>query len=301
MTFASYNIINMSKDRVEIKNIAASQVPKNILRTSKTLQFLSPKLASLFASKIFTTPVKHKLPNREASMYADATKTAIVIPEINKEVVVYEYGNTIVTQKKILLVHGWSGRGTQLFKFADAFVAQGFSVISFDAPGHGDAKANTAILTDFIASILYIQQQYGPFEVAVGHSLGGMAMLNSVPRGLNLNKMAVIGSADVVKDVIDEFIAAIGLKGKIANIMEKLFEKRTKTPMAEYSSYLSAQKITIPVLVIHDENDAEVSIDCAYNINQNLQNSTLYVTKGLGHRKILGSSEVIDKAVEFLK
>ena len=291
----------MSKEKQEIKNIAASQVPKNILRTSKTLQFLSPKLASIFASKIFTTPVKHKLPNREASMYQDATKTPIIVPEIKKEVVVYQYGNTTLSQKKILLVHGWSGRGTQLFKFADAFVAQGYSVISFDAPGHGDAKANTAILTDFIASILYIQQQYGPFEVALGHSLGGMAMLNSVPRGLNVSKMAVIGSADVVKDVIDEFIAAIGLKGKIATIMEKLFEKRTKTPMAEYSSYISAQKILIPVLVIHDENDAEVSIDCAYNISENLINGDLYVTKGLGHRKILGSVEVVNKAVQFLK
>ena len=291
----------MSKEKQEIKNIAASQVPKNILRTSKTLQFLSPKLASLFASKIFTTPVKHKLPNREAHMYEQATKTALVVPEIKKEVVVYEYGNTQENQRKILLVHGWSGRGTQLFKFADAFVGQGFSVISFDAPGHGDAKPNTAILTDFIASILYIQQKYGPFEIAVGHSLGGMAILNSVPRGLDVTKMAVIGSADVVKDVIDEFIAAIGLKNKIANIMEKLFEKRTKTPMAEYSSYISAQKISIPVLVIHDENDAEVSVDCAHHITQNLQNGNLYITKGLGHRKILGSADVIKKAVDFLK
>ena len=291
----------MSKDRQEIKNIAASQVPKTVLRTSKTLQFLSPKLASLFASKIFTTPVKHKLPNREASMYAAAVKTPLLIPAIKKEVVVYEYGSAVENQKKILLVHGWSGRGTQLFKFADAFIAQGYSVISFDAPGHGDAKSNTAILPDFIASILFIQQQYGPFEAAVGHSLGGMAMLNSVPRGLNVTKMAVIGSADVVKDVIDEFIAAIGLKGKVANIMEKLFEKRTKSSMSDYSSYVSAQKITIPVLVIHDENDAEVSIDCAYHINENLQNGDLYITKGLGHRKILGSTEVINKAVEFLK
>ena len=78
----------MSKDRQEIKNIAASQVPKTVLRTSKTLQFLSPKLASLFASKIFTTPVKHKLPNREASMYAAAVKTPLLIPAIKKEVVV---------------------------------------------------------------------------------------------------------------------------------------------------------------------------------------------------------------------
>jgi hypothetical protein len=31
------------------------------------------------------------------------------IPTINKSVVVYQYGQS---DKKILLVHGWSGRGT---------------------------------------------------------------------------------------------------------------------------------------------------------------------------------------------
>jgi esterase/lipase len=41
----------------------------------------------------------------------------------NKSVVVYQYGQS---DKKVLLVHGWSGRGTQLVKIADALLKSGF-------------------------------------------------------------------------------------------------------------------------------------------------------------------------------
>jgi esterase/lipase len=43
---------------------------------------------------------------------------------------VYQYGQS---DKKVLLVHGWSGRGTQLVKIADALLKSGYSTISFDA------------------------------------------------------------------------------------------------------------------------------------------------------------------------
>jgi alpha-beta hydrolase superfamily lysophospholipase len=53
--------------------------------------------------------------------------------------------------KKILLVHGWSGRGTQLFKIADELLKQGYSTISFDAPAHGKSPGKT-IMVDFITT-----------------------------------------------------------------------------------------------------------------------------------------------------
>jgi hypothetical protein len=41
-----------------------------------------------------------------------STQKTLHIPTINKSVV-YQYGQS---DKKVLLVHGWSGRGTQLVK-----------------------------------------------------------------------------------------------------------------------------------------------------------------------------------------
>lgn len=97
----------------------------------------------------------------------------------------YEYGKS---DRKVLLVHGWSGRGTQLFKIADELLDNGYSVVSFDAPAHGKSKGNTTIMSEFIASILEIEKQYGPFEFAIGHSLGGMSVLNAIKDGLKVKK-----------------------------------------------------------------------------------------------------------------
>ena len=99
------------------------KIPKSILFTAKLLEVTSPKLATLFAAKLFTTPIKHKLPKREHEMDAQSSQLTMSIPAINKEIVVYKYGKS---DKKILLVHGWSGRGTQLVKIADVLLKLGY-------------------------------------------------------------------------------------------------------------------------------------------------------------------------------
>jgi pimeloyl-ACP methyl ester carboxylesterase len=70
--------------------------------------------------------------------------------------------------------------------------------------------------------------------------------------------------------------------------------------MESYSAYLAAKSITIPVLVIHDENDDEVPVTASKNIYSNLKNGELLITNNLGHRKILGNPEVIDKTINFI-
>jgi alpha-beta hydrolase superfamily lysophospholipase len=58
---------------------------------------------------------------------------------------------------KEFFVHGWSGRGAQLVKIADALLKSGAILHSFDAPAHGKSPANQTIMTDFIAAILEIE------------------------------------------------------------------------------------------------------------------------------------------------
>ena len=72
---------------------------------AKLLQAISPKLATLFAAKLFKTPIKHRIPKRELPMEENSKQTKLFIPKINKEIVVYNYGES---NRKVLLVHGWS-------------------------------------------------------------------------------------------------------------------------------------------------------------------------------------------------
>lgn len=77
------------------------------------------------------------------------------------------------------------------------------------------------------------------------------------------------------------------------------FENKYKEAMDNYSAFKAAADITTPILVIHDENDYEVPVKAGINIHQHAKNGKLLITKGLGHRKILGDANVIQKIIEF--
>ncbi len=274
------------------------KIPKVILITAKLLEIISSKLATQFAAKLFTTPIKHKIPKRELHMEEKSVQKQLHIPSINKEIVVYQYGES---ERKILLVHGWSGRGTQMVKIADALVEFGFSTISFDAPAHGKSKGKTTLMPEFIASILEIEKQYGNFEFAIGHSLGGMSILNAIARGFKTKKAVTIGSADIILDIIDDFVAKLQLKPIFGIKLRDHFETKFNTEMDSYSASRAAKSVTIPVLIVHDANDTDVNAKSAYHIHENLKNCELMITEDLGHRKILGNEAVIKNILKFIQ
>lgn len=274
------------------------KIPKLILVSSKIIAYFSTKLVTLFAAKLFTTPIKHKIPKRELEMDRKSIKMLVPISKINTKVLLYQYGES---DKKILLVHGWSGRGTQLFKIAEELLKAGYTTVSFDAPAHGKSPGKTAIMTDFIETILEIEKNYGPFEAAIGHSLGGMTLLNSVKKGLAIKHLAIIGSGDIVTDILNDFVAKLQLRPIISTQLRLYFEKKYGLEMDSYSGYKSAIEILIPVLIIHDKNDPEVPVSAGINIHKHLKNGELFLTEGLGHRKILGNHSVIEKVIKFIK
>lgn len=279
------------------KSSTTTQVPKFIVLIGRFLYRISTNLAEKFARKLFITPIKHKIPKREFQMEATSQQTKLFIPSINKEIVVYAYGNS---SKKILLVHGWSGRGTQLVKIADAFIENEYSIISFDAPAHGKSGTKTTLMLEFIESILEVEKHYGPFEFAVGHSLGGMSILNAVKKGLQVKKVVVIGSGNSVINIVNTFIEKIGLPNNVAVLMKNNFEKKYHFEMESFSAYVAAKEVEIPVLVIHDTDDEDIPVSEAYHLAENLTNKEILITNNLGHRKILGDTKVIHKIVEFL-
>ena len=274
------------------------KIPKFILLFSKFIAVISPKLSVLLSAKLFTTPIKYKTPKRELEMEKKSIQKLIEIPSINKKIMIYEYGKS---DKKILLSHGWSGRGTQLFKIAEELLKAGYSTVSFDAPAHGKSPGRTTIMSEFIETILEVENQFGPFEAAVGHSLGGMSLLNATKKGLDINHLVIIGSGDIIQDILNDFVSKLKLNPNTSTKLRLHFEKKYNVNMNDYSAYKSALEVDIPVLVIHDIEDIEVPAAAGIHIHKHLKNGELLITNGLGHRKILGNSQVIAKIIGFLQ
>ena len=280
------------------KKLDPLPIPKFIIKTGQFLNLFSTKAVVLYAAKLFTTPIKHRIPKRELEMDTNSIQQLISVPSINKSIMVYEYGKS---DKKVLLVHGWSGRGTQLVKIADKLIEMGYATVSFDAPAHGKSKGNSSIMTEFIASIHELDKQFGPFEYAIGHSLGGMSIINAIKQNLNVKKAVIIGSGDLIQDIITDFIEKLQLKPEIGNRMRNHFEHKFGESMNNYSTSVVAKNVETPVFIIHDEDDSDVNVKCAHNIHNHLKNSKLMITKKLGHRKILGNEKVIEEIIAFIR
>ena len=272
-------------------------IPNFVRYFAKFLEVFSTRLASKFGIRLFVTPVNFPLPKREQYMLKSAQKKRLLINDINKEIEILSYG---YSKKKILLVHGWSGRSTQLFAFADKLLENGYMVISFDGPAHGKSTGRTTMMPEFLKTIEKINTTFGPFEAAIGHSFGATSLYNAASNFLTIKALIAIGSGDKISDIISNFAKNLYLKEKSARKIKSGLEKKWLIHIDDFASSTVAKNIKIPVLVIHDKNDGDVPVSCAYRIRQNLEKGSLLITNGLGHTKILRNKEVVNKSVEFI-
>jgi len=287
----------MTQSDKDLIPVQALLLPKSILYTAKILNVFSPLLASRFAARVFLTPFAYPLPAREEEMFIQSKKEYKQVTSINRKVMVYQYGTS---DKKILLVHGWSGTGTQLSKIAKKLLEHGYSTISFDAPAHGKSPGKRTMMPHFIASIKYLEQEYGPFEAAIGHSLGGMSLLRAIKEGVQPKKLVIIGTGNSVTKITQNFANNLQLTPKVAKLLKRYFDNRYGEDMDNYSGAVSAKEVYIPTLVIHDKQDIDVHYTAAQEIHSNLKNGKLLLTDKLGHRKILGNENVIKSILEFI-
>ncbi|WP_298317222.1 alpha/beta hydrolase [uncultured Aquimarina sp.] len=287
----------MTKIDKNLIPVQALLIPKPILYTGKVLNLISPFLASRFAARLFLTPFKYKRPEREKVMAIESHKEKVNIKNINREVIVYNYGNS---NKKILLVHGWSGSGTQLSKIADQLLQKGFSTVSFDAPAHGEAPGKRSNMLHFIETIQQLEKTHGPFYSAIGHSLGGMSLLRATKLGLMIEKLVIIGTANSITKITKEFAKNLQLSQKTGILMKRYLDTRYGEDLDNYSGGVSAEAVKIPTLVVHDKNDVDVHYADALEIKEKLTEGKLLLTEKLGHRRILGDQEAIHKIIDFI-
>ena len=272
-------------------------IPRVVRFFAKILEFFSSSMAAAFGERIFTTPINFSTPKREQYMLKSAQNKRLKVTEINKEIEILSYG---YSKKKVLLVHGWAGRSTQLFAFADKLLEKGYMVISFDGPAHGKSTGKTTMMPQFLSTIQKIESTFGPFEAAVGHSFGATSLYNATSDFLTIKTFVAIGSGDKISDIISNFANNLMLKEKSARKIQTKLEKRWNLKADDFASSYVARKIKIPVLIVHDTKDGDVPVSCAYKIRQNLKNGSLLITHGLGHTKILRNQEVVNKSVEFI-
>jgi len=264
----------------------------------RNLARLSPYFAMRVAAYIFSRPLKFKIPEKEKKALASCTKKTVYIPTIDRAILTFTWENT---GEKVLLSHGWSGRGTQLYCIAESLHKAGYHVVAYDAPAHGKSTGKTTNILQMIATVEYLNKIANGYDYLIGHSFGAMAIFNFCKLKKSAKKIVTLGAADNMRTIFDNFILSLGLSRNIATRMIAYFEYKYKLKIDDFSPFVAAQKIEIPTLILHDEEDYDVSIQAADNIAAHHPNATVIKTKGLGHRRILRDEIVLEHIKSFIK
>ena len=271
-------------------------IPSYIRTSFRTLSTISPKLAARLAEPLFFRPLRFPVPEREMHF----RKSAISGFHKNEDGRIHWF-HIPGAGRNLLFVHGWSGRGSQFANMMEAAAESGYNVYTFDAPGHGEELKKRTDMLAFVRAILWMNEEFGPFELAVGHSLGGMALWNAYAQGLPLKKLVNIGSPSSIEGVLGDFVNAIGARLRVRDHMLQTLAAKYEIEPATLSpvSIVRESKVLKGALV-HDEDDHDVPIVHAEALAKVWTEADFIRSSGLGHRRILRDQEVIRRCLQVL-
>ena len=258
---------------------------------------LSPAITGRIACRLWMTPPRFKTPASERQALASANIESIAFEKQN--ISTFSWGQSGPT---ILLVHGWSGRGTQLGAFVEPLVDAGYRVLSFDAPAHGKSSGKQTNLYEISETLLDLQKRYGKFHAIISHSFGNPCTALAIQHGLKTNRLVSISPPATTIGLIDKFTRALRIPGRTRDKLVKHIESIFGAHIWEDLSMKNLVKqIKQPAMVIHDVNDTDVPWTEGQSVAHAWNDAPFMLTSGLGHRRILRDKEVISAAVDFIK
>jgi len=285
------------------RNNTTTRVPfaLRVLRfTYNTLGRVFPVYFGNRAYNLWFTTTRFKTPEHETFAFNSAKQESIEVNDLNITVYIWQH-KTIEPTATLLFIHGWTGRGTQIAHYIEQLNAQGYRIISFDGPAHEKSPGAQTSLLEMTDAVFALNKKYGAFDAAITHSFGGMILTFAMSRGLKITKAVLICPPYNFQIILDNFQRILQLPDSVMQTMQrKSFAThgqvtRDMTDMIENAKTLSCQ-----ALLIHDEDDIDISWHSSEKIAQTWPGAKFIKTKGLGHRRIIRDKHVIRETIRFL-
>ncbi len=258
---------------------------------------IAPKLTGRFAYKLWTTPPRYKTPVSEHNALQSAR---IEVHEINNQsIATYQWGQS---GPMVLLIHGWSGRGTQLGSIAKKLADAGFRVLGFDAPAHGKSSGKQTNIYEISDTIVALNKIYGSFKSVVTHSFGGPCLAIAMKNGLTTSRVVNISPPADTVGLVKKFVTALTIPQPVeAELIRCIEHDFGEKVWRDSSMQHNITELDIPALVIHDVDDVDVPWHEGQKIAQAWSKVRFIKTSKLGHRRILRDPMTIDATVNFIK
>ena len=266
---------------------------KAVHGTLELLWKVAPTLTKLLVKKMFFTPSSYKTTPLEKK-YLDKGES-FQLSVHDKTVQCWKWGRG----PSILLAHGWNGRGIQLHHFIEPLMQKGYSVIGYDAPGHGVSQGKTSSYFEFTDTIrtLLTSSNGHTIQGVIAHSLGGSATVNSIAKENQPLEAVLIAPALRLAEVLKCFFDHVGVPTHLYHTLIQEYEDQFGYDMRRDNPANLFNEINSKILIVHDKHDPTIPYADSRELSNEFHNISLHTTEGLGHKRILTDETVVDSIV----
>ena len=270
-----------------------------LIRTSiRVLGILAPGLAASWVYKLWFSTPRFAEPARERRWREQAQLQYLEID--GDRIAVYRWGDD--TQPCVYLVHGWSGRGAQLGAFVKPLNKLGYTVVSFDALGHGLSSGKSANIFKITSHLQAITRHFGEPAHIIAHSFGCMVSALLIRKyKLMPDSLVTISSPTRAEYLLELFTGALQLSDKVKeNFNRKLTHDFGDNVYQEIAADENLRGNPLRAMIVHDKQDDEVNWEYSQKLVNVMPNAQSLYTDGLGHRRILRDKQTVSKIVKFI-
>ena len=284
------------------KRLPLARAPRRNRRVAamgKALQLLqrvAPRAAGNLVESLFFTPRRLPIPVRyehlldQADSFTQVRHGAVTLP-------VWSWGAGPV----VLMVHGWSGGGTQFGAFVEPLVSAGYRVVIFDAPGHGRAQGGRTNLYEMTDALVRVAASIGPIDTIIAHSLGSLAAARAVVDGVQAKHLVLLAPPKDLESVVYGFGGELGLtEAMVAGHRQRMENAFGPEVWQHFSFDALSPALGARGLVVVDQDDRSVPASHSDSVHLGWAGSERLQTQGLGHHKLLWHPSVVSRVQQFM-
>jgi pimeloyl-ACP methyl ester carboxylesterase len=257
---------------------------------------LAPGFAGRFVKRSFFTPAT-PAPGNLAKQYL-ATGRRFYFQVHDKKICGRQWGQG----PGILFVHGWNGLGVQFCHFFETLLNNGYRVVTYDGPAHGESQGKTTNYFEIADTVSAFFDQVEEHDVkgVIAHSLGASAVINHLATRQSDIEAVLIAPAMQPGKILRQAFKQHGVPRKMYEKLIAELECRYGYSLLRDSPHLLARQITSRVLIVHDKDDRTTPHTDSRTIAENINNIVLHTTTGLGHKRILGDPDILDLVQAYI-
>jgi predicted alpha/beta hydrolase family esterase len=284
--------------KINSTNIRDKRSKQKILHLFlETVWLFWPSIIEKLVHRLFFSPVNYHLNDSEKLLLSHGKPFQIIVH--NKKIQCWRWGKG----PTVILAHGWNGRGVQFQPLIDPMITANFTVITYDAPAHGNSQGKKTNYFEFTDTLRTLWQSCKDENVVavVGHSLGAAALINFISKEKFTKNVVLFAPPLKIRELLFQTFDQHGVpKIVYQNLIQNL------EPLYGYNLFKDnpaqlIKNIKNDILIIHDKNDKAAPFADSEHAAELYDNITLHATVGLGHNRLLNDDSIIKTVLGYLE